>query len=328
MTSGRRCLLLGLVLLGASALAAVPALGTAPGKNGQIVYARFPTLWVINADGSGERKLPHAKRSEAHNPDWSPDGSRIAFERCSANNCEIWIVSADGTREKRLGPDCLRLPDDACRDRGTPAWSPDGKRIAFGQGSKAVREGKLKFSEIFIMNADGSGARQVTRLTAGKPFAMDINRPMWSPDGKQLVFEMQNFKTADPPNRRALFVVNVDGSGLRQLTDWSMNGGDHPDWSPDGKLILFRSVSTANRHHGNLYTIHPDGTGLKRLTTYPAPKTILSGSFSPDGKWITFSRFNESPYPAIYVMQADGTRVRRVTQRTGLYEPDWGPARR
>ena len=65
-----------------------------------------------------------------------------------------------------------------------------------------------------------------------------------SPDGKRLVFEVQNLSTADPPNRRAIFIVNVDGSGLRQLTDWSLNGGDHPDWSPDGKrILLLRAVS-------------------------------------------------------------------------------------
>jgi TolB protein len=320
----RRALLL---LLCVSALAALPAHGTAPGKNGQIVYARFPTLWVIDPDGSGKRKLPHVKRSEAHNPDWSPDGSRLAFERC-ASNCEIWTTTAGGTQAKRLSPDCLRRADAACIDRGTPAWAPDGKRIAFGQGSKAIRNGTLKFSEIYVMNADGSVVRQVTHITVGKPFAMEVNRPMWSPDGKQLVFEVQNFRIADPPNRRALFVVDADGSNLRQLTEWSLNGGDHRDWSPDGKLILFRAVSTGNRHHGNLYTIHPDGSGLTRLTNYPAPRTVLSGSYSPDGRWITFSRYSgDSPYPAVFVMRANGADLRRVTRDSAAYEPDWGPTR-
>ena len=146
------------------------------------------------------------------------------------------------------------------------------------------------------------------------------------PDGKQLVFEVRNSKKGDPPNRRALFIVNADGSDLSQLTEWSLNAGDSPDWSPDGRLILFRSVSTANRHHGNLYTIHPDGSGLNRLTNYPAPKTVQTGSFSPDGKWITFARFTEMPYPSIYVMRVNGTGVRRVTGDSALYEPDWGPA--
>ena len=297
--------------------------GTAPGANGQIVYAKFPRLWVVNPDGSGERKLPHIARSEDVAPDWSPDGSRIAFTRCAVK-CELWVVRADGTGAKRIGPSCLRRPDDACLDRGTASWSPDGRRLAFGQGS-APRNNRVRDPEIYVMNADGSGVRRVTSMSVGMAYAIDLFWPIWSPNGRQLVFEVQHFETADPPNRRALFVVNVDGSGLRQLTPWSMNAGGRPDWSPDGTRILFRTVSTSNRHHGNLYTINPDGTGLRRLTNYPAPKTLLNGSFSPDGKWIAFSRFTDGPYPSVYVMRADGTAVRRVSSNVGIYDLDWGP---
>jgi Tol biopolymer transport system component len=298
-----------------------------PGRNGQLIYAKFPSLWVMNVDGTGAHKLPWIKQSESINPDWSPDGRRIAFERC-ADNCEIWIADADGTAARRLGPDCLRKPDDACIDRSTPSWSPDGKRIAFGDGSVEERDGQLKTTEIAVMNADGSGVHRVTSLTADKPYMMDVNKPVWSPDGKRLVFEVKNLADADPPNRRALFIVNVDGSGLRQLTDWSLNGGDHADWSPDGTRILFRAVSTREQHSGNLYTINPDGSGLHRLTNYPPPKTVGLGSYSPDGKWIVLSRFTEGPYPGIYVMRADGSGLRRVGDETRLYSPDWGPAPR
>ena len=306
-------------------LATVPAHGTTPGRNGRIVYARFPTLWVIDADGGGAHKLPWVRRTEASDPDWSPDGRRIVFDRCAVK-CEIWSIDAGGRSQRRLGPDCLRKTGP-CQDRGFPAWSPDGKRIAFGGSIGALREHRVEYAELFVMNADGSGARRLTRLSEGKkPFSVDIVDPAWSPDGKHLVFEVQHFATADPPNRRALFVVDSDGSGSRQLTPWSLNAGDSPDWSPDGSRILFRTVSTSNRHHGNLHTIRPDGTGLTRLTSYPAPKTVLTGSYSPDGRWITFSRFNQTPYPAVYVMRANGTGVRRVSRDTAAYEPDWGSA--
>ena len=236
-------------------------------------------------------------------------------------------MNADGTNQRRLGPNCLRNAG-ACQDRVTPAWSPNGKRIAFGGNLGALRNNRVEYAEIFVMNADGSSARRLTNVTDGKkPFSIDIRGPAWSPDGKQLVFEVENFETADPPNRRALFVVDADGSNLRQLTPWSLNAGDNPDWSPDGRLILFRTVSSSNRHHGNLHTIRPDGTGLTKLTNYPAPKTVLSPTFSPDGKWIAFSRFTDGPYPAVYVMRANGTGVRRVTQSAAIYELDWGPAR-
>jgi TolB protein len=307
-------------------LQALPASGTTPGKNGLIVYQRFGVfLEVVNSDGTGVRRLPHVRRTEDDNPDWSPDGTRIVFERCSQTNCEVWTAHSDGTHAKRLGPNCLNRPDEACGDRSTPSWSPNGTQIAFGNSSKAVRDGALERTEIFVMNANGTGVQQVTHLTADAPYSMAVNKPVWSPDGTRIAFEVQNLATADPPNRRAIFVVNADGSGLRQLTDWSLNGGDHPDWSPDGKRILFRAVSTAERHSGNLYTVAPDGSRLTQLTHYAPRKTVLLGSFSPDGRWIVFSRFNDTAYPAIYVMRTDGTRLRRVTSYNLTYSPDWGP---
>jgi TolB protein len=320
----KRHTLIAFAVAGSAALVALPARGTAPGRNGAIAYSHFPRLWVVNPDGTGERKLPHLPRSSDDNPDWSPDGSTIAFDRCGTK-CEVWTNKRDGPGPRRLGPNCLRRTDAACHDRGTPAWSPDGKQIAFSGGSGPLRNGTPEFNEVYVMNVDGSRARRITSVTASKPFAMDVLSPMWSPDGRQLVFEVQNLSTGDPPNRRALFVVKTDGSGLRQLTDWSRNGGDSPDWSPDGSSILFRTVSVSNKHHGNLYVIHPDGTGLEQLTNYPAPKTVLTGSFSPDGNWIVFSRFTQTPYPAVYVMRTDGAGLRRVSRKDAEYEPDWGP---
>ena len=321
-----RMLLTALFATVVAGLVALPAAGTTRGQNGPILYSRFGTLWIVNPDGTGARKLPHVPGTEDDNPDWSPDGTRIAFERCSQTNCEVWTARAGGTHATRIGPNCLAKPDATCEDRSTPTWSPSGKQIAFGMGSKAVKNGVLQSAEIYVANANGTGMRQVTHMTANAPYSMDVNKPAWSPDGKRLVFEVQNLATADPPNRRAIFIVNVDGTGLRQLTDWSLNGGDHPDWSPDGKRILFRAVSTVERHRGNLYTIAPDGSTLTQLTRYP-PKTVLLGSFSPDGKWIVFSRFTDTAYPAIYVMRSDGTGLRRVTQDNITYSPDWGPQR-
>jgi Tol biopolymer transport system component len=69
------------------------------------------------------------------------------------------------------------------------------------------------------------------------------------------------------------------------------------------------------------------GSALTQLTHYPLRKTVLLGSFSPDGQWIVFSRFNKTAYPAIYVMRTDGTELHRVTQDNLTYSPDWGPLR-
>ena len=153
-------------------------------------------------------------------------------------------IRPDGTGLKRLGP--------AGDDRGLPAWSPDGKAIAFSRGWGPVQNDWIKFNELFVMNASGTGSRQLTRFNATKPFSTFVGGSSWSPDGKRLVFEAGTSPRGEPANSRALFVVNADGSDLRQLTPWGLDAGDRPDWSPDGELILFKAP--AKGQHGNLYT--------------------------------------------------------------------------
>ena len=319
-----RALLAGFLLCGVAACVAIPAHATSPGKNGQIAYQHVgKNLFVINADGTGDRKLTEPTGAEDDDPDWSPNGSAIAFNRC-AQYCQIWRINADGTGLKRLGPSC----PPTCDVRGLPAWSPSGKAIALGRQWGPVENDQIKFSEIFVMNAGGGGLRQVTHITTANPFSADVGGSMWSPNGKQIVFVVHNSSLADPAGGSALFIIDADGSALHQLTPWELNaGGVRPDWSPDGRLILFRVPVGTKEHRGDIYTIHPDGTGLERLTHYGPNKAVDNPSFSPDGKWITFSRFStKGPYPDVFAMHLNGAGVHQVT-RTGVnYAPDWGPA--
>jgi TolB protein len=312
--------------LGAVALTSVAALtavasATMPGKNGKIVFrvalGHPARLEIVNADGTGERRLTRTKGVNDSHPDWSPDGSTIAFQRCVVKGtapCVIIKVRAGGTGLERLGP--------GNDDRAMPTWAPNGKLIAFSRAWGPVQSDWIKFNELFVMNASGKGLSQITRFNASRPFSTFVGGSSWSPDGKQLVFEMGTSPRGEPANALALFVVNADGSDLRQLTPWSLNAGERPDWSPDGELILFKAP--AKGQHGNLYTINPDGSGLRQLTRYPPPRAVYSGAFSPDGEWITFSRF---PGPGIFVMRVDGTGVRQITRGGWHSEPDWGPAR-
>jgi TolB protein len=128
-----------------------------------------------------------------------------------------------------------------------------------------------------------------------------------------------NSPRGEPAKAHALFVVNADGSDLRELTPWSLNAGDSPDWSPDGKQILFKAPASVQ--HGNLYTIATDGTGLHRLTNYPARTAVFLGSFSPDGRWITFAKSAD-----VFVMRVDGTGARQVSRGVSAWSPDWGAA--
>ncbi len=311
-----------LVLAGAAALVFAGTLASASttGTNGRIVFVQPAPgrLWLVNADGSGQHKLTVEKgpRLDDDAPDWSPNGSQIVFQRCQ-NRCQLWTVKADGSGSRPL----------ACEgDCSTGSWSPNGKQIAFVRAWGPVQKNQIQHAEVYVMDANGSGAHQLTHVT-DTPFTADVAWPAWSPDGKQIAFEVHHSSLGKPAGGRAVFVVGSDGTGLRQLTPWNLNGGGRIDWSPSGSSILFRSIAGNQDQHGNLYTIHPDGSQPTALTRYPAPKTINAGSFSPDGKWIVFSRFSPgSSYPAIFVMRANGTGIRQITHGKVGFVPDWGPA--
>ena len=307
----------------ASVVVAVPASGRRREERADRLRALPPPVGG-EPGRHGERKFEHIKRSEDIQPDWSPDGAKIAIYalRERAVRALDGQVRRDWIQARR--PDCCARP--AASTGAAPPGRPtrSGSRSARRPTSRTAPRGPrdLRHEREWKRRAPGHGHVGRQPAVCDRPLLADLVT------GRQAArLRGEALRSADPPNRRAFFIIEVDGTGLRQLTPWSLNAGGRPDWSPDGKLILFRTISTSNRHHGNLHTIHPDGTGLRKLTNYPAPKTVLNGSFSPDGKWIAFSRFTDGPYPAVYVMRLDGTGVRRVTSNAGVYDLDWGPAR-
>jgi Tol biopolymer transport system component len=189
-----------------------------------------------------------------------------------------------------------------------PAWSPDHKRIAF------VRESQNGLSyTVWVMNADGTAQRQLT-----KGNRLD-STPSWSPDGKRIVFR------GNSPNRRTfdLYTINVTGTGLKDVTkNPDSAGAINPDWSPNGKLIVFQRSKSGSGAGTGIYTIRPDGTGLKRLRIGG-----MNPAWSPGGAKIAF----ELPDPAsgnmieIYTMNAGGTGSTRLTAGKESVSPAWSP---
>ena len=189
----------------------------------------------------------------------------------------------------------------------SPAWSPDGTRIAFtGYDHEGSSSGGGANYDVYTMNADGSGLHNLTKSPDDVARGASQGPPVWSRDGTMLAFE------GDDGTTDGLYVMNADGTGFRWLAD-----GLRPEWSPDGSRILFTMRS-------DLYTIVPDGTDTTQLTK--APGWDDQPSWSPDGSRIAFVRGDGGVNPVL-VMAADGSDEREVFQEKGVYpiQPLWSP---
>jgi Tol biopolymer transport system component len=324
--------------------AAPSAEATPPGHNGRIAFRRFlnadkswGAVFTIDPNGSRERQITHPPQGYVDtNPDVSPDGRRIAFQRegvdCDVDCAyhEIFVVNSDGSHLARLTTQ--PSPQASCGHEGfcnqSPAWSPDGRRIAFSRASGPVEEENMG---LYVMAADGSHVRQVTQLV--RPGIAADHDPQWSPNGASLVFERDNVRSTVPTDGIALWVLNLKSGGERRITAYELRAGDTPDWSPDGRHILFHdNVDGPPGISANLYTVRPDGTGLHQLTFATGGVVqYLGSSYSPDGTMITFGRRpatggTEANAADVFIMRVDGSHERPVT-RTDLYDsyPDWGP---
>jgi TolB protein len=325
--------LLCTMVLGATlalALPATAALATAPGTNGPIAFRRYlgpdrtqGAIFIAAPDGSGERQLTHpTKRQSDDYPDVAPDGTWVAFERCQPG-CGIFRVNADGTGLRRIDHGCPpgRLPP-RCVESSYAAISPDGTEIAFQRAFGRIRHDQIDHQGIYRMRLDGTHVRRVS-LPAKR--AAEDTQPQWSPDGTKIVFTRFNYGATRPRGGEALFTVNADGSGRRKLTPWSLRAGDGPDWSPDGTQILFRSPDTEDFLDCDLWTIRPDGSGLRQVTHLAHGTKLYSASFSPSGTAVAFGMTGVDGQADVWRMGLDGTGLAPVT-RTAQWDsaPDWG----
>ena len=280
--------------------------------------------------------------------------TRIAFasDRNLDWEAEIYLINPNGKQIQQL--------TEQPKSDTEPAWSPDGKQIAFVSYRDLARipRGILR-GEIYLMNADGTNPINLTRTIERAD-----GHSSWSPDGKQIAFTSAELLNEDTLANSNIFVIDADGGNPRNITnhdaldqtpDWAPDGNrivfsssrdgnweiyvmntdgtnpinltnhpakeGRPDWSPDGNRIAFTSDRDNNLE---IYLMNADGTNPINLTQHPAEDD--QSSWSPDGTRIAFESYRDENWE-IYLMDADGANPINLTQHPAWdYSPSWGPA--
>jgi TolB protein len=218
----------------------------------------------MNADGSAQRQLLLDPSFEDTYPGFSPDGSTIIFERCRlqgttfVGGCALYRIDADGAGLTALthfseNTDILDI---------TAEYSPDGEEIAFAGFN---RGGVI--SAIYLMNADGSDIRRIT------PPELEAWLPDWSPGGRKIAFST---RSSYPPNTitQQTWVVNTDGTELKQVTFPGAFHDVFPSLSPDGTSIAFER-DTPDFSTGGIYVMNLDGSSQGMVFQGPRVRSAI-----------------------------------------------------
>jgi Tol biopolymer transport system component len=278
------------------------------GSNGRITFARFNPaigdfqIFAANPDGSHETQLTTLPSAIS---DWSPDGSKIAFDFASdATSANIATINPDGSGFVQL----THEQNDVTVE---PAWSPDGTRMAVARPIGDHPHG------IFIIDAaTGAILSQVT----ANPYGWFDGEPRWSPDGQWIAFDRVK-KAVRGTDMVAAFVVRSDGTDLRQLTSWGRQG-QYPDWSPDGSKIAITSRSEPFAP-ASIFTINPDGsdmelviknTGIAGFEHPPGFSSASTVRWSPDGTKLIFQGSPDFRHirAGLWTVDADGSNLTEI----------------
>ena len=256
--------------------------------SGKIVFTcyieQIDQICIMNADGSERKQLTHLDATSFY-ASLSPDGETVYFVSRQTGGFEIYSMSIKGKDLQRLTKNIGSLYG--------PELAPDGKRIVFANYGNGV----------WTMKSDGENPHAIS-------FRDDIDAT-WSPDGSMIAF------ASSRTGQRQLYVMNANGSDVRQVTDLNNMGG-RSTWSPDSTRLAFYR-GPAGDH--DIYVINIDGTDLHRLTH---GGDNLGPSWSPDGNWIAFTSFRDGNNE-IYIMHPDGTGVTRLTENfISDWQPRWG----
>jgi Tol biopolymer transport system component len=304
----------------------------APGPSADDGWMR-PAL--VNADGSDFKVLDaYPDRKLNLVPiGWSPDQSRIyvfsGYDAADVADVGLFTVrSSDGGGLRSVLPSAPKdtlsgIAGDSCARPDAVHLSPDGLNLVVN------RESVGACGTLLVLHADGTGMRDLSpdgtatvELEAWDFLERGGISETWSPDGSQIAFGAYVVKA----DSTALYVVDADGSGLRQIVSTDV-GAVTAQWSPDGKWIAFTS---RYRSQPQVWVVHPDGGGLAKLTDGSGGSTSIAPVWSPDGSKLLFQR-KQAGQVTLWTMNVDGSEQRQLSQTplasdyTGPYA--WWPAK-
>ena len=269
----------------------------------QIIFVSDRTgakeVWVMDYDGFGKTQITHCG-FRCLTPRWSPDRSRIGYTAFVMGDNPGSVPRVDVQMHSLLTGRRVVFPVIG-GTTATPAWSPDGSKIAFSSS-------RTRDPEIYVSNPDGSELMQIT-FSSG----VDIS-PVWNPrTGAQIIF------VSDRGGRPQIYTMNSDGSNVERLT----TGRGHavsPAWSPNGQMIAF--AWQRNRSDFDIFVLDIATRQMVQLTHDSGINE--QPSWAPDGRHIVFES-TRSGRRQIWSMLADGAQIRQLTFGGNNTAPQWSP---
>jgi Tol biopolymer transport system component len=320
---------------GAPATTTRPLPASLAAAKGWLAYSTFvgvdDRIHLARVDGSQDHEAFTELPGDAIRADFSRDG-QLAFEHRPPDDVhQVYVAKADGSNPKIVA----KCDFEVC-DHEFPSWSPDGKFLAVAASlGKQISQLARTGVGIGIIDVQTQKVQYILKHPSRQ---WRPALPRWAPDGQRLVFHgWRGAKDSpfieSPDAETAVFTVNTDGTGLKQITPWRMRCGD-PDWSPDGSTIICTThpASDFDTGQGEIYSMKPDGSGLRALTKFGTSGARAGHArFTPDGKAILYVRASTQnwtvPPRHVYVLDpATGQDTPLLTTREIYTRPVLQPS--